>query len=240
MTAAPPPPVVDQRPAKRRTLLWVGLGILIPVVSVVVIGAVVLQLQGWRAFRQPSGSMMPNLLIGDNFFVDREAYADGRRPVYGDVIVFLVPAQMIGLGMPADAATVPFVKRVVGLPGDRLSLNLMNGALTINGKAVPRQPAGEFTMHQQKAMLLREQFPNGAMVDVLQYAKLGPLGTRGPYVVPAEAYFVMGDNRDDSLDSRNWNKGAGWAVPLADIIGRANYIYWSGFERLGRIGVTLK
>lgn len=62
----------------------------------------------------------------------------------------------------------------------------------------------------------------------------------GPYEVPPGAFFVLGDNRDDSLDSRAWNRGRGWSVPLSDIIGQAKYIYWSGFERFGRIGMAVK
>jgi signal peptidase I len=63
------------------------------------------------------------------------------------------------------------------------------------------------------------------------------------FQVPAGAYFVMGDNRDNTLDSRprlTWGREAGWSVPLSDVVGRVNYIYWSGFDRLGRIGTALK
>jgi signal peptidase I len=186
--------------------------------------------------------MLPSLLVGDYLFVDQQAYADGHRPEYGDVIVFLVSSKQTGFPVSADGRSAPYIKRVVGLPGDRLAL--VNGVLTINGTPVPRRLAGEFaqptSLRRQQAMRLSEQLPNGATYEVLQHKKAGPLGTWGPYVVPDGAYLVLGDNRDDSLDSRSWNNGAGGAVPLADIIGRANYVYWSGFERFGRIGVALK
>src|SRR5262249_50075745 len=117
-----------------------------------------------------------------------------------------------------------------------------DGVLIINGKPVPRRSVGEYVMAPSRPTATRfsEQLPSGAVYEVLRYQKASPIANGGPYVVPADAYFVMGDNRDDSLDSRSWNQGRGGFVPLADIIGRANYIYWSGFERFGRIGTPLK
>jgi signal peptidase I len=239
---APPPPSVEQDPPKRRTFLWVGLSILIPLVALLTISGLVMYTLGWRAFHQPSGSMLPTLLVGDYFFVDRQAYSGGRRPEYGDIIIFLLRSDKAGFRVSADDQPVLYIKRVVGLPGDRLTL--MNGVLSINGKPMQRQPIGEFAestaLRRLKAMRLSEQLPNGVSYEVLQYDKSSPIGTGGPYVVPDGSYFVMGDNRDDSLDSRSWNQGKGGFVPLADIVGRANYIYWSGLERLGRMGTALK
>jgi signal peptidase I len=215
--APPPPPSVEHAPPRRRTLLWIGLSILIPVVALVVASGLVLQAREWRSFSQGSGSMLPTLEVGDRFFVDQQAYRDGRLPDYGDIIVFL-------MSMPPDAPPASYVKRVVGLPGDRLRLE--GGVLSINGKVVGQQLSGDFTLCGQRAERLRERMPNGASYEVLRYQKGGPLNNAGPYVVPAGSYFVMGDNRDNSLDSRSWNDGKGGFIPAANIIGRANYVYW--------------
>ena len=228
---APPPPIVEVPAPRRRTGLWIGLAVLIPIVALVVGSGLVAQAMGWRAYNQASGSMLPTLREGDHMFVDSGAYADGR-PDYGDIIVFLFSPAMGG-------SPAAYIKRVVGLPGDRLSLD--GGVLSINGKAVQQQPSGDFIWEGRKLQRLREQMPNGVSYEILRVDKAGPLNTAGPYVVPEGSYFVMGDNRDNSLDSRSWNDGkdSGF-IPSANIIGRANYVYWSGFERLSRMGTALK
>jgi signal peptidase I len=226
---APPPPTVETPPPRRRTFLWVSLAVLIPLVALASISALVVQAMGWRAYSQASGSMLPTLLVGDLMFVDTGAYANGRRPGYGDIIA---------LTLPSEKTRVVYIKRVVGLPGDQLSLD--GGVLSINGKAVQQQPSSDFVWEGQKLQRLREQMPSGLSYEILRVGKTGPLNTAGPYVVPEGSYFVMGDNRDNSLDSRMWNDGRGGFIPAANIIGRANYVYWSGFERIGRMGTALK
>lgn len=235
---APPPPIDTPKPSlRRRRLLFVGLAVVIPIVALVVIAGLLVTVMGWTTYHQPSGSMIPALAVGDRFFVDKRAYADGRRPDYGDVIIFRVSAQRFG---PAFASA-PFLKRVVGLPGDRVAL--AGGVVTVNGKPLPQTPIGEYAARpgqKQKAARVREQAPNGATYDILRYAKPLSPDTAGPYVVPQGHYFVLGDNRDDSIDSRYWVNHGNWYVPLASIIGRANFIYWSGSSRLDRIGTALK
>jgi signal peptidase I len=226
---APPPPIIEAQPPRRRAVLWVGLAVLIPLVALAVLSSLVVQAMGWRAYNQASGSMLPTLRVGDFMFVDTGAYGDGRRPEYGDIVALTLPSERTG---------VVYIKRIVGLPGDRLSVD--GGLLSINGKVVPQQPSSDFVWEGRKLQRLREQMPNGASYEILRIDKTGPLNTAGPYVVPEGSYFVMGDNRDNSLDSRSWNGGRGGFIPVANIIGRANYIYWSGFERIGRMGTALK
>ena len=214
---------------------------------VIIIGMVLLtKTVAAEAYYVPSGSMQPTLLIGDELIVSKFSYGYsrfslplavgpahaerlfGRMPKRGDVVVFRLPRD------PSQS----YVKRVVGLPGDRLSVD--GGLLSINGKVVQQQPSGDFVWEGRKLQRLREQMPNGAFHEILRIDKAGPLNTAGPYVVPEGSYFVMGDNRDNSLDSRSWTDGKGRFIPSANIIGRVNYVYWSGFERLGRMGTALK
>src|SRR5262249_37544158 len=147
---APPPPVVDGPAPRRRTVLWVSLTVLIPLVALATMSALVVQAMGWRAYSQASGSMLPTLLKGDLIFVDTGAYGDGRRREYGDIIALTLPSERTG---------VVYIKRVVGLPGDRLSVD--GGVLSINGKAVPQQPSSDFVWEGRKLQRLREQMPNG-------------------------------------------------------------------------------
>ena len=91
---------------------------------------------------------------------------------------------------------------------------------------------------------LRERLADGTSHDILKYRSGQPADEGGPVMVPAGAYFVLGDNRDNSVDSCIGSMSGGsapwWFVPAADIVGRPNYIYWSGVERLGRIGTALE
>jgi signal peptidase I len=180
--------------------------------------------------------MLPTLLVGDHFFVDRDAYDEQHRPQRGDIIVFTAPAHV------PDGRGAQYVKRIVGLPGD--SVELKGGAPIIDGKAAGWQRLGEQADDAgSKAIRWREQLADGTSYEILKYRSGQPLDDGGPMTVPKGAYFVLGDNRDNSVDSRFGAAPSGstwWYVPDADIIGRANYIYWSGFERFGRIGVALK
>lgn len=173
-----------------------------------------------QAFTIPSGSMEQTLLIGDYVLVDKFCYGATtgwnrllpyRKIRRGDVIVFHYPVN------PAQ----DFVKRVVAIPGDRL--RLINKHVFINGAPVPEP----YTQHiAQLRNFYRDDFPQTESpdygVDAKWWEEMPKLVEDRQLIIPEGNYFVMGDNRDDSQDSRYWG-----FVPRENIIGRPLLIYWS-------------
>lgn len=191
----------------------------------------------YQPFNIPSGSMKETLLIGDYLFVSKLSYGyskysfpfgldffGGRlfaaEPKRGDVAVFRKPTD----------PSVDFIKRVIGLPGDEIQMR--RGQLFINGTAVPKVPAGEFVTRENSARprtipVFEETLPNGVKYKVLDSEPNGYLDNTAPYKVPAGHYFMMGDNRDNSSDSRvQGDDGVGY-VPFENFIGRAEIIFFS-------------
>ncbi len=187
----------------------------------------------FQPFSIPSGSMMPTLLVGDYMFVSKYAYGystyslplsmdlfHGRiwagKPKRGDVAVFRLPSE----------PSVDYVKRVIGLPGD--DIQMKDGVLYINGKAVPKvadgtfRPTGRYDTGQP-VKVFKETLPNGVSYDTLDLTPDSPGDNTRVFHVPAGHYFMMGDNRDNSLDSR-FDVGY---VPVDNFVGRANIIFFS-------------
>lgn len=176
-------------------------------------------------FKIPSGSMIPTLLVGDQIFVNKFIYGlripftktriwEGRNPKRGEVIIFLYPRD----------ESLDYIKRVVGLPGDRVRVN--GKEVYINDQLVPKEmfsiPQGENADFPEWEYLkiFRENLDNHP--HFAQYE--GSFGLDKEYVVPPGHYFVMGDNRDNSADSREWG-----FVPRENIKGRAMFI-WLSFD----------
>jgi len=173
-----------------------------------------------QAFQIPSESMENTLLIGDYLLVDKLCYGGGgvgdylipyRQIHRGDIIVFHYPVN------PAQH----FVKRVVGIPGDRI--HLIRKRVFVNGQPLQEPYARYFKPEPNP---FRDDFPR---LDVLDpginadwWVQMPKLVEDGQLIVPEGHYFAMGDNRDDSSDSRYWG-----FVPRANIIGRPLLIYWS-------------
>jgi signal peptidase I len=201
---------VGKRPADWLTSLQSLLGTV--VIAVFVIAFVV------QAFQIPSESMEKTLLIGDYLLVDKLTYGgkagDGvmpYRPVRrGDVVVFHYPVH------PSQH----FVKRVVGVPGDRI--RLVNRQVQVNGVFL-NEP---YVIHRSPVHdTFRDEFPRGGAVPQVEaqwWLQMKKLVEDGALIVPEGNYFVLGDNRDESLDSRYWG-----FVPRENIVGRPLLIYWS-------------
>jgi signal peptidase I len=201
-------------------------------------------------FRIPSGSMMPNLLVGDFILVNKYNYGL-RLPVLnrkivaigeprrGDVMVFRYP----GMGPDDPTIGTDYIKRVIGLPGDVVTVK--DNRVTLNGVAVGYQDAGYFEGHgagldMTGANVFTENLP-GRSHTLLELPGTGFDRHDGTWTVPAGNYFVMGDNRDNSEDSRFWG-----FVPEQNLVGRAMVIWlncegWAcsdGFD-YSRIGDTI-
>lgn len=193
----------------------------------------------FEPFYIPSGSMKPNLLIGDyvivtkysygysrysfpfgfNFFSGR-AFAEGeqKKPQRGDIVVFRFPPD----------PSVNYIKRVIGLPGD--AIQMRDGVLYINDQKVEKTADGEFSDAQDGGIPLNiekfsELMPDGKKIVTLDLYKDAPQDNTGLYEVPAGHYFMMGDNRDNSQDSR-FLAQVGF-VPEENLIGKARFIFFS-------------
>lgn len=216
--------------AKRHSF---GTGLLLAALATPGAVIVLLRLLVFQPFSIPSQSMAPTLIPGDYVLVSKISYGygryslplataglsrrvpDGWLPQRGDVVVFRVP------GMTA----VDFIKRVVGLPGDRIQLT--KNVLSINGVAVPRQRIGDAVEGAtgQRATRYRETLASGVSYTTLSLNDNGPYTTTPEYTVPPGHYFTLGDNRDNSVDSR-MPKPVGY-VAAENLIGRAEVIAFS-------------
>ncbi len=189
----------------------------------------------YQPFNIPSGSMKGNLLVGDYLFVSKLTYGYSKHsfpfsvplfqgrvfegaPKRGDVVVFKTPKDN----------TTDYIKRVIGLPGDRIQM--IRDVLYINGKAIPRTRIEDFEMEDAFGQMIkvpqyRETLPEGRTYSVLDITPNGYLDNTEEYLVPADHYFMMGDNRDNSSDSRVMND-VGY-VPKENLVGRAEIIFFS-------------
>ena len=191
----------------------------------------------FQPFNIPSGSMEATLQIGDYLFVSKSTYGFSRysfpfglipfngrfavlsQPQRGDIVVFK---------FPPDNAT-DYIKRLIGLPGDRIQMR--DGVLYVNDKAIPKEkiedyvePVGEPGSGETRNVpRYRETLPNGVSYEVLDRDPQGNLDNTQVFVVPEGHYFMMGDNRDNSADSR---VDVGY-VPFENFVGKAQIIFFS-------------
>jgi signal peptidase I len=199
--------------------------------------ALVVRIFLFQPFTIPSASMEPNLFAGDYIIVSKFSYGYsrhsipfspplfhgrifGQTPNRGDIVVFK---------LPRDDKT-DYIKRVIGLPGDRIQMK--GGVVWLNGKPVPRQelaPGSTMTPlgFSQEVQRFQETLPSGRSYVTNDMTPDGDVDNTGVFVVPPKHYFMMGDNRDNSQDSRYPESiGVGY-VPEENLVGRADIILLS-------------
>ncbi|MGV8939549.1 MAG: signal peptidase I [Allorhizobium sp.] len=214
---------------KKQNALWENVKVIVQALLLAMIIRTVL----FQPFTIPSGSMMPTLLVGDYIFVNKFSYGyskyslpfspnlfSGRifasEPTRGDVVVFRFPPN----------PEIDYIKRLVGLPGDHIQV--IDGIVQVNGTPIPRAPDGTFTSDYRMdpgtdVPVFRETMDNGKTYDTLDQSPTSRGDNTREFIVPEGHYFMMGDNRDNSLDSR-FDVGF---VPAENLIGRASVIFFS-------------
>jgi signal peptidase I len=216
-------------------------GLLENVKTIIYAGLIALAVRSFlfEPFNIPSGSMIPTLQVGDYLFVSKFSYGYsryslpfapdlfsgrifGHLPHRGDVAVFKLPTD----------PSIDYIKRIVGLPGDHIQMKL--GRLYINGVEVPRRPDGSYVATGDgppvESLRYIETLPASPHRKplthvILKYSDDGPLDNTQEYVVPPGCVFGMGDNRDNSLDSRVLDH-VGY-IPVANLVGRAEFVFFS-------------
>jgi signal peptidase I len=215
--------------------------------------AIVIRTFLYEPFNIPSGSMEPTLLIGDYLFVSKFSYGYSRYslpfglplisgrmfarpPQRGDVAVFKLPCDFSRLAAPEAEfhrarcdSSIDYIKRVIGLPGDHIQMK--HGILYINDAPVKRErtdacdfpfdevPGGAFQRYW-------ETLPNGVRHCIIELSDEGSLDNTPVFAVEPGHYFMMGDNRDNSADSREATSGVG-QLPVENLVGRAEFIFFS-------------
>ena len=201
-------------------------------IFVAIVVALILRAFVIEAFKIPSGSMLPTLQIQDHIFVNKLAYGPeipftsvrlwtSLPPKRGDVMVFISPDG------PPDQAT-DYIKRAIALPGDTLTVD--GGHPIINGWRVPNCRVGPYSFHEGASTTEKHGDLFVEYLGEISYLTLfedGPAGgQQGPYHVKAGETWVLGDNRNNSSDSRAWHGGRGGGVPDANLKGRAMFVWW--------------
>jgi signal peptidase I len=202
-------------------------------IGVAVAVALLLRVFVVEAFKIPSGSMIPTLQIGDHIFVNKMAYGPlvpwtrlrlfpSLPPRRGDVVVFEFP----------EKREQDFIKRVIALPGDRLEVK--DGHPILNGWSVPSCTVGSYTYHEGDSVMTRraemavEYLEDKAYLTVYERTFASSAGEiQGPYFAKPGEVWVLGDNRNNSHDSRSWFGGHGGGVPYENIKGRAMFVWLS-------------
>ncbi|MBR2140751.1 MAG: signal peptidase I [Rickettsiales bacterium] len=193
----------------------------------------------YEPFHIPSGSMKPGLVEGDYILVSKFEYGytrysipfgipiikerifDFKKPKRGEVVVFRLPS----------SPNINYIKRLIGLPGDKITVK--NKVLYVNDEEIKREFIDMYVDEKNHNNLqrYRENFFE-KKIDILQNAKIPAINGDGEFIVPENQYFFMGDNRDNSLDSRFVDTGY---IPYQNIVGRAKIIFFSKSDSIFKI-----
>jgi signal peptidase I len=223
----------DNKPKTESTTVETGKETIRTIISALLI-ALVIRTFAYEPFNIPSSSMVPTLLVGDFLFVSKFSYGYGSQgtflgyipfsgrlggsdPHRGDVVVFKLPRD----------PSIDYIKRLIGLPGD--TIQMRQGILYINGTPVERdrleKPIAEPDGHPaDHATDYLEHLPQGPTHVIRKLGDDQPLDNTDVFTVPPHHYFFMGDNRDNSLDSRTVNVGY---VPEENLVGKAEFLFFS-------------
>ena len=208
---------------------------MIKTIVIAIIVAVTIRTVAYEPFSIPSGSMIPTLLVGDYLFVSKYSYGysqyslpmkiitfPGRifykEPKRGDVAVFKKPTN----------PNIDYIKRIIGLPGD--TIRVIEGRLYINGELIKRDLTDSYPLNdpfsgETTYKQYNETLPNGVVHKIIERSDSGPLDNTISYKVPKGHFFMMGDNRDGSQDSRVLEQ-VGY-VPVENLVGHAEMIFFS-------------
>jgi signal peptidase I len=212
-----------------------GVGETLKTIIYAIVIALFIRTFFYEPFSIPSASMVPTLLVGDYLFVSKFSYGYSRYslpfglPLFSGRIFFRPPQRgdVVVFKLPRDPS-IDFIKRIVGLPGD--TLQMKDGILNINGQPLKRERVAPYFYEEGGRTTTYIQYietlPNGYRHDIMEINDDQQFDNTGVFTVPPGSYFMMGDNRDNSSDSRDPDSGVGY-VPAENIVGRAQFIFFS-------------